>query len=530
MARPNLRKSEPSNATGFSAAKKPSESTPNQGLNFTAEQELGSIGGVKATGKLTVGVDNLIGQQGVQVEIDATNRTAGFNAGIGSTRGKLGVNIGGKVGYDPNGNISIKGVEAAVNIGGFGGGISLDDERGASGSISVAGAKVEVRVEPGGKISTSLCYGVPAGELCVTFEPNEEKKVPVPPTPTPTPPGTTIPPGALLPGQIDPAMLTRSCENPYVILHFYYTEDGSWDENGDFVPPTTFRREGFTYRTGANGEIGWISEYNNTTDGNYSLQDVFENTGDATPVYFTIPDEVRASCFPPPPPANPPPPQFQPLILPNYPQHYKPMDCCEKVEEIYKYLGIAKMKKKFKVARQFLVPNGKGNEECEDYYALNEALFRMLANGLILNPISTPLGSEWKSVNATAWAGQVYEMVAEAMSNGDTSQKFEISAIMQLVQLMSAIAELSRKVDFVSEVLGVTPDLNTEDLSVCFTIHESHKGFEKKKPKEIDVSAAKTDDEVEKVLGKMLKPSKIPIVKWEFKPDSVSIAAALNRL
>ncbi|MCC3410076.1 MAG: hypothetical protein JGK17_32000 [Microcoleus sp. PH2017_10_PVI_O_A] len=216
--------------------------------------------------------------------------------------------------------------------------------------------------------------------------------------------------------------------------------------------------------------------------------------------------------------------------LPNYPQTVKPMNCCDKVEEIYKYLGIAKMKKKFKVAKQFLVPGGKGNEECEDYYALNEALFRMLANGLIINPVSKPLGSEWKNVNATAWAAGVYEMVAEAMSNGDSTQKFEISTIMQQVQMMSAVAELSRKVDFISEVLGVTPDLDTEDLPVCFTIHESHKGFEKKKPKEIDVSKPKTDNEVEKVLGQMLRPSKIPIVKWVFRPDSISIAAALSKL
>ncbi|MCC3589082.1 hypothetical protein, partial [Microcoleus sp. PH2017_28_MFU_U_A] len=34
-----------------------------------------------------------------------------------------------------------------------------------------------------------------------------------------------------------------------------------------------------------------------------------------------------------------------PQNLPNYPQRYKPMNCCDKVEEIYKYLGIAKMKK-----------------------------------------------------------------------------------------------------------------------------------------------------------------------------------------
>ncbi|MCC3422255.1 MAG: hypothetical protein JGK28_31365 [Microcoleus sp. PH2017_07_MST_O_A] len=221
--------------------------------------------------------------------------------------------------------------------------------------------------------------------------------------------------------------------------------------------------------------------------------------------------------------------QQVPQNLPNYPQRYKPMNCCDKVEEIYKYLGIAKMKKKFKVAKQFLVPGGNGNEECEDYYALCEALFRMLANGLIINPVSKPLGSEWKNVNATAWASGVYEMVAESMSNGDTTQKYEISSIMQQVQMMSAIAELSRKVDFLSEAIGMTPDLDTEELPVCFTIHEAHKGFGKKQPKQIDISKPKTDNEVEKVLGTMLQPSKIPIVKWVFRPESISIAAALSQ-
>ena len=226
------------------------------------------------------------------------------------------------------------------------------------------------------------------------------------------------------------------------------------------------------------------------------------------------------------------PPKIEvPQNLPNQPQKYKHMECCDKVEEIYKYLGIAKLKKqKMKIAKQFLVPGGSGTEDCEDYYQITQALFKMLANGLIINPVSKPLGTNWQSVNATAWAEQIYEMTAEAMSNGDSTQKFEISAIMQLVQTMSAVAELSRKVDFLSEVLGTTPDLDTEDLPVCFTIHEVHKGFEKKPPKEIDVSGAKTDIQVEKVLGKMLQPSKIPIVKWVFKPDSISIAAALSRL
>lgn len=220
---------------------------------------------------------------------------------------------------------------------------------------------------------------------------------------------------------------------------------------------------------------------------------------------------------------------FQPPRLPNQPTKVKPMDCCKKVDEIYKYLGIAKLKKeKFKVAKAFLVPGGTGTEDCEDYYQLNQALFRMLANGLIINPVSKPLGSEWKSVNATAWAGQVYEMAAEAMSNGDSSQKYEISMMMQITQLLSIIAEQTRKIEFLSEVLGVEPGLDTEEIPACFTIYEGHKGFDKTQPKRIDTAKAKTDDEVEAILGKMLRPSKIPITKWVFKPESKSIVRLLR--
>ena len=64
---PNLRKSQPnlskpSEGGSFNAERKPSESTnPLNGLNISAERELGSAGGIKATGRLTVGVDDLIG-------------------------------------------------------------------------------------------------------------------------------------------------------------------------------------------------------------------------------------------------------------------------------------------------------------------------------------------------------------------------------------------------------------------------------------------------------------------------------------
>lgn len=185
---PNL--SKPSESESFNAERKPTSEQTNplrNSLNLKAERELGTIGGIKSTAKLTVGVDNLIGQQGLDIEIDATNRTVGFGAGIGSTKGKLGVNIGGRVGYDEEGKLKIKGAEAGVNIGGFGGSASIDEDEGIRGSISVAGAKVEIGVSKDGKTNVSLCYGVPGGELCVTFEPDDEEPI-SPPLPPPKPP------------------------------------------------------------------------------------------------------------------------------------------------------------------------------------------------------------------------------------------------------------------------------------------------------------------------------------------------------
>ena len=146
--------------------------------------------------------NSLIGQQGLDIEIDATNRTAGFGAGIGSTKGKLGVNIGGQVGYDEDGNISIKGAEAGINIGGFGGSASIDEDKGIRGSISVAGAKVEIGIAPDGKKTISICYGVPGGEICITAEPTGDEDEPDTPTPTPTPTPGGLPPASQPCGEI----------------------------------------------------------------------------------------------------------------------------------------------------------------------------------------------------------------------------------------------------------------------------------------------------------------------------------------
>ena len=595
---PNLRKPQPnlsksSEGGSFEAGQKPSESTnPLRGLNITAEREIGAVGGVKATGKLTVGVDQLIGQQGVNIELDATNRTAGFGAGIGSTKGKLGVNIGGKIGYDEEGNLSIRGAEAGVNIAGFGGSASIDENEGIRGSISVAGAKVELGISKEGKKTVSLCYGVPGGELCVILEPDEGLEIPPTPTPTPTPTPSPTPsptptpappssggavesPGAFPPGSLPNSGGTGHCTvivvrkykewglylgrtvsfkhsesngiaikddrgNLRISGSFYYIRYWSEDKGEEPLPPPSdffnhlppWQRgtlvDSFSYGGfyGASGAEGQVYKDINTFNQAY----ITDSRRIIALSYEVVYSDCALSRTPPPP--LPPPPTSSPtnkIQLPNYPQHFKPMNCCDKVDEIYKYLGIAKLKKnKFPVSNAFLVPGGSGNDNCLDYYAIMQALFRMLANGLIINPKSKPLGTEWQNVNATAWASGMYEMMAESMSDGNSTQRFEVAAIMQLTQMMATLAENGRKIEFVADAIGLEPLPVAEEVPVCFTIYEGHKGFGKKEPKKINISGLKTDNDVENVLGKMLNPSLIPITAWKFKPGQISIIEALR--
>ena len=212
------------------------------------------------------------------------------------------------------------------------------------------------------------------------------------------------------------------------------------------------------------------------------------------------------------------------------------MNCCDLVKEIHEYLGVEKLKRnKFPIANAFLAPGGTGNEPAKDYYEINQGLFRMLANGLILNPKCSPGGTEWQSSNASSWAGQMYEMQAESMSDGNQSQKVEVSMMMAISQLTMLVAELTKKVDFIADVIGFDPELTVDYLPICFTIHKSHKpakGFDPKKkqiPEVIDtVAGTKTDDDTEKTISKMLNASVIPITAWRLKKGGLTLVDMLR--
>lgn len=546
-------------------------STEGGGINISGEQKLGSTGGIDISGRVRLGTDGLIPKQGLGIEINTTNNSAKITGGLGSAKGKLGAQVGVEIGHDEYGNQEIKSAEVDVNIAGFGAGASVDDEGNVSVSGSVGGIKIEVAKGSDGSQTISLCYSIPGGEICVDFKKPTETPTPIPtPIPTPTFPNSNNPNNIatiqrclggdyeLLCSEVPPGT-GGSKEKIYRLLDalqardsynesFYNPEEDIAEANrrygiNKWIKSTISQKyivyfgARWIYITSSNrsyiGSYGVISGGDAATERTQRIDSYTNKSGSLgfTSQAYNINTYIVSAQPAPKCPVPLPPPLTNKIQLPNHPQHIKPMNCCDKVEEIYKYLGIGKMKqRKFKLAKAFLVPKGQGNETCEDFYEIYENLIRMLANGLIINPISKPLGSDYQNANSTAWASEMYEMMAESMSNGDSTQRFEMHAASQMVQMMKTLAEVSSKVDFLMEAIGSLPVPKKGELPVLFTIHEAHKGFGKKEPKEIDVTKAKTDDDVEKILGKMFQPSVIPYTKYTFNPNSISILQALSKL
>jgi hypothetical protein len=562
----------PRGGQSFRAERKAEPTTGNSGLNFTAEQDIGAVGGVGVSVRASVGTDGLIGKQGVSIEANATNNTLKVGAGLGSARGKLGGNIGAILGHDENGNTVVKGAEVAINIGGFGGEVSVDDEGNTKLGISVAGVRVEVARDENGRKTLSICYSIPGGEICAVFEPEPETELPPMPEPEPQPvtpdpdkgisvPGTdqlmwvpcstrkTYPDGVWIETRItvrnknekaaDAKHLPFEMEVSEFSSHSGEREGARFTvDKGTYMYNFNMSTEGIDPRRGffkiqkgsSNAyKIWYYGEFGGFIDSGTNINKLIDannaNNGASPnaqylitfkPVDFIPVGEVKS----------------KPNRASNRPNQIKPMNCCDKVEKIYKYLGIEKIeRKKLKMAKAFLVPGGTGDILNDDYYEVVENIIRMLANGTIISPKMSPLGVDWQTPNATAWAQQVYEMAAESMRNGNSTQVFEMHSGATMVQLMKAIAELTSKVDALSQAVGFTPVPKPGEFTSLFTIHEEHKAFDPKiKKKEIDITKPKTDAEVEKVLSKMLKPSQIPYIQYTFNPNGISIAQAISKL
>lgn len=514
---------------------KPGETAASSTSTFGvgATRELGSFGGVGVTEDVRVDIAEIASPQKISGSVNVSEQSAQMEVELGVKKG-FGVSFGGEIKRTPTG-IEVNNVSFGVNALGFG--VNAEGKGSESSKIGISGfgAKVEVASDKDGNTSVRLGFELPGFGWGITLQPDGEKDG----QPIVRPP---LPPGALTPDQIDTGMLTSPCGRVCVTLHNHFEGhnyddiDAPWTLTGTedvclkprpVVDPVTGRRTGESITS---WDSGYVYEIYYPEDCEYSLgawDESFKRYSIGTIWdYYTVSPNTRTQCFPPPSGQIP---KSEPANLPNYPQEYTPMNCCDKIEEMYKYFGIAKLKKhKMKIAKAFLAPGGKGTEDCEDYYEITQALFRMLANGLIINPKSKPLGSEWQNTNATAWASSMYEMMAETMSDGNTSQRFEIAAMMQLAQMMAAIAESTRKIEFVADGLGFEPNLVSEQLPVCFTIYEKHKGFGKFDPKKINVSNISTDEQVERILGTMLNPSKIPIVRWQLKSGETTIKEQLN--
>lgn len=216
------------------------------------------------------------------------------------------------------------------------------------------------------------------------------------------------------------------------------------------------------------------------------------------------------------------------------------MNCCDKVEKIFKVLAVEKFEKsKFKFSEYFAIPTSTKDKEIKisDYYELFEWLIKMLANGLIISPETQPHGVEFKVTNATSWAEQIYNMTAEQSTDSESTQKYEVCSAYQSAQMWAKIAEMDTKLDFlmnaIAEFMKVEAKPTPIEIPCAFSIFEveaQQKGFDpskKPKPQPIDSNVSgKTNDEVEKILAQILQPSKIPILKWryvQFNPSKINL-------
>ncbi|MEG4294908.1 hypothetical protein Q5692_39900, partial [Microcoleus sp. C2C3] len=209
----------------FSPRQEKQERTNNGGgINIAGETDLGEIGGIDVSGRARFGTEGLIPNQGITVERDVSNNTTKLGLGVGSSKGKLGGNVGVTIGYDEFGNQVVKEVELGINIAGFGGEIEIDDEGNVTTSISAGGAKIEVAIDSEGKKTVSVCYGIPGGEICVDFKPKDSESPTPSPSPTPTPtPTPTYPPSALdVPSPPTYPLGTKAFCKVVTEEHYYY--------------------------------------------------------------------------------------------------------------------------------------------------------------------------------------------------------------------------------------------------------------------------------------------------------------------
>ncbi|MEG4501289.1 hypothetical protein QUB05_21025 [Microcoleus sp. F10-C6] len=557
--------SEPSQGAIDLGKKDEQPTTGGRGLGVGIERQLGTIGGFDVEAEVSADIRRLL--PGGRLDLGVTKTAEGateVEAGIG---GRIATPLGG-FGASTSGKISINPNTGAIEV------------ESITGRVEAGGVSIEAAVDPDtGKTSLEVCYTFGIVSTCISIKPDEDdKKGVIPPEPIPDPiTDPAYPPSPTAPNtsfKVGDCIYIEYWHRGKVFENYQLTTSfdiktpappaaGAWSpaykvtEAQKFVPNNILLFVGYftgghnasavLIKSGTDAQKEAIASqkayryvygryYPNGYISFVLSTDIFYVKINGEWIYRATITEHAKTCQCP---GEPPKLTLAPP-LPNPPQKPHMNDeCCKKIDKMYKILGIEKFERnKFDVANAFLVAGGQGNTKCMDLYELLQSIVQMLANGLILNPKCAPGGLPWESANASAWAGQMYEMQAESMSDGNQSQKVEVAVMYALAQQSMMIAEISEKVKFLADAIGLQPEPVPKSITIPFTIHEQHKpftGFDPRKkgvppkPKEIDVTAAtKTDESTEKTISKMLFPSQIPIISWQFNPEHNSIIETLR--
>ncbi|MEG3844994.1 hypothetical protein, partial [Microcoleus sp. herbarium14] len=370
----------------FEAGSKPSQTTSEVSrFGVKGTRELGSFGGIKATNDAELDLGTVVGPQRISGSINPTEQSAKAQVDLGIKKG-FGINFGGKIKRTPTG-VSVENVSFGVNVLGFGVNAEGKGSESSKLGVSAFGVSVEVASDKEGRNSIRLGFSLPGFDTGVTFQPDGEKiekqERPTPPidsepdTSINTPPKPNFPLGKILElfyaakgveydsngqpyqnvnrlelrarGRVTTAAF--SVIDPGNTYYSIYNQNTGYSQNAVKPFPPNFN-------VNAINRITVISDsWNYYPDGYsllYSVGKVIQyytrwrlNDGAWSSWIKFIDEEYYIEKLDPPLEII-----IVPQDLPNQPQQYKPMNCCDKIEEMYKYFGIAKMKKKkFKVAK-----------------------------------------------------------------------------------------------------------------------------------------------------------------------------------
>ena len=410
--------------------------------------------------------------------------------------------ISGKIsGQKGNIGISPTGIELALNAGVGQLGISTD--YGGGVIVGIAGQKIvwgreggyihyklgglELRVEArdcivvetrkiGGQIVDSHTY------------PDPGCKPPNPPKLPPKPPGTSLPPGALSPRDIDKAMPERTCGALCVTGHFYDSEQSRYETEGAcwkerLVNVGTYARPRFD----GTKVTGWASEWIPYIDGDESFEsledwftifmDAYLEAEENVRAYVTVSPATRASCFPESPPSTTPP------SAGNRPP--MPQDCCKELAADLADLKQVLATKEILAGKltfpwQLRMPGGEGEEVIKNYPNLARAMVQVIDHlgihppKLSIKDINNAIAGDQGIENQFPCATQGFEalmaQVWDANADVDTLTNFLYRLSWLCVQQSMNLAVVSADIQSIKSMIGGETEPDIASITTPFNI------------------------------------------------------------